>query len=258
MAQIHFGAGATRGARTLRKRLAEVAAVAGVLIVGICAWLVTTDAPAYQFVVRLSVDQNFLRQTLIEWGIWAPVLFVLLQALQVIVAPIPGEVTGVLGGFLFGEWYGLLYSLVGMTLGSVAAFAIGRWLGARYVRALVGQEIWDRMHFLVEARGSGFCAITYLIPGLPKDMASYLFGMSSMRLWLFALVSTLGRVPGTWVLSTQGAHAAAGHYHYVLLVTAIVAMAALPLYYYRTRLLACVLRPSRPPVWAAKSNLVVR
>src|SRR5262245_51277351 len=204
MAQTRCGAGATREARTIRKRLAQIAAGAGVLIVGICAWLVTTDAPAYQFVVRLSVDQNFLRQTLSEWGMWAPVLFVLLQALQVIVAPIPGEVTGVLGGFLFGEWYGLFYSLVGMTLGSVAAFAIGRWPGARSVRALVGQEIWDRMHFLVEARGSGLCAITYLIPGLPKDMASYLFGMSSMRFWLFALVSTLGRVPGTWVLSTQG------------------------------------------------------
>jgi len=258
MAQIRFRAGATRGARTIRKRLSQIATGAGVLIVGICAWLVATDAPAYQFVVRLSVDQNFLRQTLIEWSIWAPVLFVLLQALQVIVAPIPGEVTGVLGGFLFGEWYGLFYSLVGMTLGSVAAFAIGRWLGARPVRVLVGREIWDRMHFIVEARGSGLCAITYLIPGLPKDMASYLFGMSSMRLWLFALVSTLGRVPGTWVLSTQGAHAATGHYHYVLLVAAIVAMAALPLYYHRARMLACVLRPSRPPVWTAKSNLVVR
>lgn len=89
-------------------------------------------------------------------------------------------------------------------------------------------------------------------------MASYLFGMSSMRLWLFALVSTLGRVPGTWVLSTQGAHAAAGHYHYVLLVAASVTMAALPLYYYLSRMIACIFRPSRPPVWAAKSNLVVR
>jgi uncharacterized membrane protein YdjX (TVP38/TMEM64 family) len=258
MAQIRFGAGAARGAKTIRKRLGHIAVGAGVLTVGICVWLVTTDAPAYQFVVGLSVDQTFLRQTLSEWGIWAPVIFILLQALQVIVAPIPGEVTGVLGGFLFGEWYGLLYSLVGMTVGSVAAFTIGRWLGARSVRALVGQQIWDRIHVVVEARGAGLCAITYFIPGLPKDMASYLFGMSSMRLWLFALVSTLGRVPGTWVLSTQGAHAAAGHYHYVLLVAAIVTMAALPLYYYRSRMIACILSPSRPSVWAAKSNLVVR
>src|SRR5262245_48831885 len=248
MAQTRFGAGATRGAKTIRKRLAHIAAGAGVLIVGICVWLVTTGAPAYQFVVRMSVDQKFLRQTLSEWGIWAPVIFILLQALQVIVAPIPGEVTGVLGGFLFGEWYGLLYSLVGTTVGSVAAFAIGRWLGARSVRALVGAEIWDRMQFIVEARGSALCAITYLIPGLPKDMACYLFGMSPMRLWLFALVSTLGRIPGTWVLSTQGAHAAAGHYYQVMLVAAIVTMAALPLYYYRTRIVACTQRLSWPAV----------
>ena len=50
-------------------------------------------------------------------GNLGPVIFILLQALQVIVAPIPGEVTGVLGGFLFGEWYGLLYSLVAQAAG---------------------------------------------------------------------------------------------------------------------------------------------
>ena len=85
MAQIRFGAGAARGAKTIRKRLGHIAVSAGVLTVGICVWLVTTEAPAYQFVVRLSVDQTFLRQTLSEWGIWAPVIFILLQALQVIV-----------------------------------------------------------------------------------------------------------------------------------------------------------------------------
>src|SRR4030095_15620906 len=169
MAQIRFGAGAARGAKTIRKRLGHIAGCAGVLTVGICVWLVTTDAPAYQFVVGLSVDQTFLRQTLSEWGIWAPVIFILLEALQVIVAPIPGEVTGVLGGFLFGEWYGLLYSLVGMTVGSVAAFTIGRWLGARSVRALVGQELWDRMHFVVDARGSGLLGVQELISGLSHE-----------------------------------------------------------------------------------------
>jgi len=56
MAQIRFGAGAARGAKTIRKRLGHIAVSAGVLTVGICVWLVTTEAPAYQFVVRLSVD----------------------------------------------------------------------------------------------------------------------------------------------------------------------------------------------------------
>src|SRR5215831_10134988 len=97
-------------------------AIAATLI-GYCAWLVLTDAPAYQFLVRLYMDKRFLKHTLREWGILAPVIFVGMQALQVIIAPIPGELTGILGGYLFGEWVGLLYSTVGLTLGSVAAFA---------------------------------------------------------------------------------------------------------------------------------------
>jgi uncharacterized membrane protein YdjX (TVP38/TMEM64 family) len=204
-------------------------------LVGYCGWLVLTDAPAYQFLVRLYVDKRFLKQTLREWGILAPVIFIGLQALQVIIAPIPGEVTGILGGYLFGQWIGLLYSTLGLTLGSVAAFGVGRWLGAHYVRKLVSPEIWQKMGFIVEAEGAILCFIIFLIPGLPKDMICYLFGLSPMPFWIFAVVSTLGRIPGTWVLSAQGAHTAAGDYLHVILLTAIVVAVALPLYYYRHR-----------------------
>jgi uncharacterized membrane protein YdjX (TVP38/TMEM64 family) len=58
-----------------------------------------------------------------------------------------------------------------------------------------------------------------------------------MPFWVFALVSTLGRVPGTWVLSAQGAHTAAGDYLHVILLTAVVVAVALPLYYYRIQIL---------------------
>jgi uncharacterized membrane protein YdjX (TVP38/TMEM64 family) len=62
--------------------------------------------------IRLYSDKHFLKQTLRAWGILAPVIFIALQALQVIIAPIPGEITGILGGFLFGEWLGLFYSTI--------------------------------------------------------------------------------------------------------------------------------------------------
>jgi uncharacterized membrane protein YdjX (TVP38/TMEM64 family) len=58
-----------------------------------------------------------------------------------------------------------------------------------------------------------------------------------MPFWVFTLVSTLGRMPGTWVLSAQGAHTAAGNYLEVILLTAIVVAVALPLYYYRNRMM---------------------
>jgi uncharacterized membrane protein YdjX (TVP38/TMEM64 family) len=207
------------------------------VLIGGCAWLVWTNAPIYQFIIRLYADKYFLKKTLREWGVLAPVIFIVLQALQVVLSPIPGEATGILGGYLFGQWLGLLYSTIGLTLGSIGAFAIGRWLGAHYVKNLVSTETWNRLGFIVEAEGAVLCFIVYLIPGLPKDIVCYLFGISPMPLWVFTLVSGLGRIPGTWVLSAQGAHTAAGDYLRAILVTAVAVAVALPLYYYRHRIM---------------------
>jgi len=205
-------------------------------VIAYCGWLVYTDAPSYRFLVRLYVDKKFLKETLHRWGILAPVIFMALQALQVIISPIPGEATGFLGGYLFGEWLGLLYSVIGLTVGSVVSFWIGRWLGEHYVRNLVSAEMWNKLGFIVEAEGTILCFVIYLIPGLPKDIICYLFGLSPMPFWVFAVVSTLGRIPGTWVLSAQGAKTATGHYIEVMVLTAIVAALAVPLYYYRHRI----------------------
>jgi uncharacterized membrane protein YdjX (TVP38/TMEM64 family) len=219
-----------------RARWAIVLGVSALFLAG-CAWLFWTNAPIYQFIVRLYADKHFLKKILREWGVLAPVIFIALQALQVILSPIPGEATGILGGYLFGQWLGLLYSTIGLTLGSIGAFAIGRWLGAHYVKNLVSVETWNRLGFIVEAEGAVLCFIVYLIPGLPKDIVCYLFGISPMPLWVFALVSGLGRIPGTWVLSAQGAHTAAGDYLHAILVSAVAVAAALPLYYYRHRIM---------------------
>src|SRR5262245_56158687 len=141
-----------RARRVKRLRWAMGGLVAAALI-GYGIWLIWSDAPAYQFLVRLYVDKKFLKQTLQEWGILALVIFIGLQALQVIVAPIAGELTGILGGYLFGQWVGLVYSTVGLTLGSVIAFAVGRWLGDHYVQRLVSPDIWRKLGFIVEAEG---------------------------------------------------------------------------------------------------------
>src|SRR4029453_16599881 len=153
--------------------------------------------------------------------------------------------------FLFGHWLGLTYSSIGLTIGSIVAFGIGRWFGAHYVRAWVSQETWARMGFIVEAEGAILCFMVYAIPGLPKDIACYLFGLSPMSFWVFAIVSTIGRIPGTWALSAQGAKVASGQYLHLFLLTAFLAAAVLPLYYYRAQLLMRFRRPRRPVVTAA-------
>jgi len=72
-------------------------------VVSVSLWIGLADTPAVHFLRRLYTDHNFLRRELDAWGIWAPLVFIAIQALQVIIAPIPGEATGFLGGYIFGQ-----------------------------------------------------------------------------------------------------------------------------------------------------------
>ena len=187
---------------------------------------------------RVLLDRELMQEMLQRSGAWAPVIFIGIQALQVVISPIPGEVTGFLGGYLFGEGLGFVYSTIGLTVGTVCAFAIARWLGTRFVRRVVPAHVWERVGFLARAEGAVACFLVYVFPGFPKDIVSYIFGVSPISTWVFVVLSTIGRMPGTWVLSAQGARTASGHYVEVAVLTAVVVAVAVPLYCFRHRILA--------------------
>jgi uncharacterized membrane protein YdjX (TVP38/TMEM64 family) len=220
---------------TDRARWALVTLVLVATIV-LVVWLVTTDAPLVRFVVRLYQDKTFLKDTVAAWGWLAPVVFMAIQALQVIISPIPGEITGPVGGALFGTLWGVIYSTIGLTFGTLVCFAVGRMWGEPLVRPWLSEHNWNRMSFILEAEGAILCFILYLIPGFPKDIISYLFGISPMPFWVFAVVSTVGRLPGTWISSYFGAHVAEQQYIYAIAFIAFIAAVSLPLYYYRERI----------------------
>ncbi|OLC12962.1 MAG: hypothetical protein AUH29_14595 [Candidatus Rokubacteria bacterium 13_1_40CM_69_27] len=210
--------------------------LAGTLVLVI--WLVVIDAPSIRFVVRLYRDKQFLKDTVVSWGWLAPLVFIAIQAIQVIISPIPGEITGPVGGALFGTWWGVIYSTIGLTAGTLFCFWVGRKWGEPLVRPWLSEHNWNRLNFILEAEGAILCFILYLMPGFPKDIISYLFGLSPMPFWLFALVSTLGRLPGTWISSYFGAHVAEQQYIYALFFMAIIVAICVPLYYYRNQFLA--------------------
>jgi uncharacterized membrane protein YdjX (TVP38/TMEM64 family) len=228
---------------TDRTRWAVVVGVlAGALL--LLTWLVVTDAPVIRFIIRLYRDKYFLRDTVASWGWMAPLVFVAIQSLQVIISPIPGEITGPVGGALFGTTWGVIYSTIGLTLGSVVCFAIGRKWGEPLVRPWLSEHHWNRMNFILEAEGAILCFILYLIPGFPKDITSYLFGISPMPFWVFAIISTVARIPGTWISSYFGAHVGEQQYLYAIAFIAAVTAVCLPLFYYRDRILKRFHKPS--------------
>lgn len=244
-----YGHAGVYGRNQLNRRWLIWLGLAGLIVVWLSlggGWELLTRS--YSELARLYQNKPALRQSLQQWGWMAPAVFIGVQALQVILSPIPGEATGLLGGFLFGLAPGFVYSTIGLTLGSIAAFAVGRWLGDKFIRRFMSDHIWKKLGFIVEAEGAILAFILFLIPGFPKDIIAYLFGLSPMPFWVFTLVSTLGRMPGTWWLSAQGANVATGDFRTVALLVAGMAAVGLPLYYYRDRILRRLHgKPPQPP-----------
>ena len=177
-----------------------------------------------------------IRAYILSMGYLAPFAFISLQALQVVISPIPGEATGFIGGFLFGKWAGFFYSTVGLTLGSIIAFFLSRQF-RRLVRLwLIRSRLYSRFEHLTEHQGLFIFYILFLFPGFPKDFLCYLLGLSRMPWLAFIAIVILGRMPGTLVLALQGANTYdkdIGGFISILFLSLLVLVPSL---YYRERI----------------------
>ncbi len=179
------------------------------------------------------------KETLRVWlsalGPLAPLGFILIQALQVVMAPIPGEATSFLGGFLFGALPGFFYSSVGLTLGSGLAFLVSRQLGSRVIEKLFRTESLEKFNSLFERNGALVAFLLFLFPGAPKDYLCYLLGLSKLPLKVFLVLVTVGRMPATLLLCLQGAQVYRGHYWTFLILLGVTGVAGGILIFFRER-----------------------
>lgn len=170
---------------------------------------------------ELLSDREWVRAFVESYGWAATLVFMGLQLGQVLFAPIPGEVTGFLGGYIFGAWTGFALSTIALTVGSMVNFGIGRLLGEGVVRRLTSQELYDKFNRLVQFKGVFVIFILYLVPGFPKDYLCMILGLTNLPARVFFVVSTIGRMPGTLALSVQGASIYQKDYTFFLIVTGL-------------------------------------
>lgn len=149
-------------------------------------------------------DRQKLVDLIQEHRGYAELLFIGLQVVQVIAAPVPGEVTGVAGGVLFGTFWGIVLSTTGLALGSWLAFALARLLGRPIVEVVVRPETINRYDYVMKHKGLFLAFLMFLIPGFPKDILCYILGLGHMRMRDFLVISTTGRLLGTTLLTIGG------------------------------------------------------
>jgi uncharacterized membrane protein YdjX (TVP38/TMEM64 family) len=192
---------------------------------------------AYLFVHHQAylvfIDKQRAIKLLTSFGRYSVPGFISLQILQVVIAPIPGDVTGLIGGYLYGPAWGTLYSTIGLTIGSWLAFALARLYGLPFVEKAISPSFIQKYDYFMKHRGVWVSFLLFLIPGFPKDYLCYILGLSHMSTWTFLLVSTTGKLYGTLLLSVGGSYLHNRHNTALLYLLAIMGGIAIVAYLFR-------------------------
>lgn len=174
-----------------------------------------------QITKLVSNPQNF-RSFLLSYGNLSVLIFILFQIMQVVIAVIPGEVMQLAGGYVYGTFLGALYSSIGILLGSVITLYTVRLLGYNVIKLFVSEKSLEKFDFLMNNKKSEFAIfILFLIPGLPKDMLTYIAGLTPIKPRKFFILTTIARFPALFVSSYVGSSLQDKQYTEVIIISVI-------------------------------------
>lgn len=178
---------------------------------------------------KLNSAEKF-KDFILSLGFWGRFTFVLLQFLQVTFLPLPSPIFVVAGSLIFGAFQSSLLSLAGILLGSAVAFFIGRVLGKKVVRFMVGrdtQEKWTKT--LSKYKYSFF--LMMLLPLFPDDILCLVAGLTDMSWTYFMTTQLVSRPIGIFLVSYLSSGEIIPYYGWGLLVWGILAVATILLIY---------------------------
>ena len=166
-----------------------------VILVGGSVWLLLEHSEWFRNPALVKVQ-------VLQWGVWGPVVFMLLYA----VGPsflVPGAVMTIAGGLAFGTAWGSVYSLIGGDAGALLAFAAGRFLGKSFVEQIVGERFQSMLQKIAK---HGFQIIFYLrmVPVIPYNALNLLAGASPIAFRDYFWATMIGMVPGTILFAFLG------------------------------------------------------
>ncbi|MBN1624379.1 MAG: TVP38/TMEM64 family protein [Clostridia bacterium] len=138
-----------------------------------------------------SVEE--LQEFVSGYGVWAPLIFFLLQVVQVILAPVPGSVTTLFGGVFFGFWKAMIISVAAVFTGSMILFLMAKYLGKPLVTRLIGEERVEKYMKNMSARQFWVLFMMFMMPFFPDDVLCLMAGLTAIRLPGFALMVLVTR-----------------------------------------------------------------
>ena len=178
--------------------------------------------------VSFASNPEILRVWMQDLGIWGILIFGIFNFLQVVFAVIPGGPFELAAGYILGVVPGTLLCDITMTISSVVVFLLVRKFGIRFVELFVSRRQIENMGFLKDnQKVQSVLFFIFLLPGTPKDVVTYLAGLTnrSLKSWIF--ICFVGRFPAILLTALGGSALGNAKYGIVAVVIVVFAVAYL-------------------------------
>jgi len=203
-------------------------------------FLVLAGAAAVYWAFEGVITTEALEARIASLGVWAPVGFVLLYGIATVVM-VPGSVFDLIGGALFGPYFGGALNLTGGSLGAALAFLVARYIARDWVEARGGRRTKGIVKS-VDEDGWRFVAFVRLVPVFPYNVLNYLLGLTHIPFLHYLVATIIFMAPSTVIytwIGVAGREAIAGNSNnlrYALLALGLLAvMLMVPRFYKRWR-----------------------
>jgi uncharacterized membrane protein YdjX (TVP38/TMEM64 family) len=164
-------------------------------------------AAVYVMLKALRVDYShvtpqIVRNKILSFGVWAPVMYIVFYSLRVLVL-FPAGVLTIVGGLTFGPLFGTVYTVIGATLCAVIEFFIARFSGRQaFAKFLKGKlAAIDKS---IETNSFKTVLLIRLIPNVAYDIQNYSLGLTGVKVKDYILATMLGIIPGTVAFAFLG------------------------------------------------------
>lgn len=170
--------------------------------------------------INFIEDPDSLATWIAEAGIWGPIVFMLLNTAQVLLAIIPGGPFEVAAGALFGPWIGTLLCNVAMTAGGMMTFFFVRKFGMKFIELFVDRKEIESVKFLhSNTKYTTLLFLFFLLPGTPKDLMCYVVGLTNIKWTTWLIINFVGRFPAILLSALGGS--ALGEQKYGIFIAAL-------------------------------------
>ena len=151
-----------------------------------------------------AASQESMQAYIQRFAPYSHLCFFLIQFLSVVLAPIPSNITALVGGVMFGTWVSFFLTFAAVLLGSILVFVLARNLGQSFVNRVVGERVSAKYLDVIHAKTDIFLVLAFLFPFFPDDLLCILAGLTSISLRRFAVIALLTRPWGLLFASALG------------------------------------------------------